>query len=69
MADRYVEVYKDGDFCRMEFEELKKGDVFKLYEGDTIVCHPDGGCLMEAASDAYLDPAGTWTVVVDPVNG
>ena len=55
---RHVEILRDDEWVRDEFENIRKGDTFKLYE-------PDGTLIAEviAVSDPQpCDPEGNWKI-------
>jgi len=59
---RRVEVLKKGNWIRCELSDLKKGNVFRMFESDgTPVA---GGKQFTALSDPYVDN-GIWTIKVD----
>ena len=52
---RIVERYEDGAWIDISFDELKEGDIFRLFEsvGEPVV--DDDGCTTwKAASDVYM---------------
>jgi hypothetical protein len=53
----------NGSWASCEFEELKKGDTFKLFEQGRML----GG--FTAMTDPYPEhPSGNWGIVTEPWN-
>lgn len=62
IQDRYALINNQ----RIEFEEVKKDDIFSLSESDgTLVM---GGKKYIALSDAYKNKDGVWSIDCDPAN-
>lgn len=61
--DRYVLVLNGLEWYRKSFMDLKKGDVFKLFEPDgTSVKDEKGQEVLFALSDVYKNPDGVDTI-------
>ncbi len=58
-------------WLRTRFANLKKGDVFLLFDPDgTPVESADGQVIFEAGQDAYIDNAtGIFTINAQPLGG
>lgn len=54
-----------GEWVDCAFEDLKKGDIFKVFEDDDTPI--DSGQAYLASCDAFLDPRKVWTIAGDPV--
>jgi hypothetical protein len=65
--DRYAERVnlQTGEHGRCEFEDLKTGDVFRLFEKDGTSV--DGGRVCIARSDAFQDAKGVWGLQAEPL--
>jgi DNA-binding IscR family transcriptional regulator len=63
MADRYVEVLKEGKWTRKEWDEIKIGDILRIFE-------PDGTPVegkWKADPHSTLSPVHrTWTALEEP---
>lgn len=53
-----LQILRDGRFVYSDIGDLKKGDVFRVVEGDFI------GRERVAEGDAYRDTDGEWAVRV-----
>lgn len=67
--DRTVEILRNGQFVKDEFENIKQGDKFKIYEpdGELIKITMDSGKVVEilkASSDAFMKN-GIMTVIIE----
>ena len=62
---RRVEILRDGDFIAAQFDQIRSGDRFRLFDD-----HPHGsecGEINIATSDAIpCEPAGNWSVTAYP---
>jgi hypothetical protein len=47
---RKVEVLRDNKWIEVRLKEVKKGEIFKLYEGNELI----GNCEWKATADGYL---------------
>jgi hypothetical protein len=57
---------EDGSFLRIEFDELREGDQFKLTDPNDEF--EDGKLLFTCTSDAEpCDPEGNWSVMIDEI--
>lgn len=60
---RTVEKKEKDGYVKVKFHELKKGDLFKLYEPDGTPVRFRGSDIYIALSDAYIDNARyVWTI-------
>jgi hypothetical protein len=59
---RRCEVWDLGGWRDVRFEDLKKGDVFRMFEDEGTLVDGDERCT--AVSDAYCQ-FGIWTIKVD----
>jgi hypothetical protein len=54
------------EFELIEFKDLRKGDLFRLFDNDNPVINQDGFSVFKAESDAYLNAEGIWQIdIVD----
>ena len=73
---RTTKIYEDGKWKRIEFKDLKKDDVFRLYEPDTnelVIWKDENGNPIKgdtgtsrATTDAKKDKEGIWGIKCDP---
>lgn len=60
---RIVERVENNGYKEINFEELKNGDVFKIYEEDrTPILDELNHDQFVAMSDAYLNKDGIWEI-------
>ena len=60
---RTAEVFWNGRWFPTEFDKVKKGDTFKLFEPDgTLVRDKDGNAVLVAVSDPYMNAEGVMTI-------
>jgi magnesium-transporting ATPase (P-type) len=53
---RETQIYKKGKWTKINFSELKDGDVFRLFESDGAIVADDHGCeIFKAKGDTYID--------------
>ena len=62
MLKRIVEKEVGGSFVRCEFQDLKEGDRFRLFEPQDDNAEPVGGGVWTATSDAFASDNGHWTI-------
>jgi hypothetical protein len=55
---RYAEIVVNPKWKKSEFKDLKKGNIFRLYNPDGELCLD----IAIATSDAYLNKEDDWTV-------
>jgi hypothetical protein len=69
MPYRTTEIKKNGEWVKAEFEEIKKGDTFRLLEPDGKLVESNNGRTEHvAASDARpydLRALDNWSVMVE----
>jgi len=67
---RTIEILNGVVWKTTEFENIKKGDYFRLFDGDTQVFDEDGNYMFKATSEVYTDNGAIFTVDcvgVDPI--
>lgn len=62
---RKIQILKDGEWIETSHRELKKDDLFKMFETDgTLLENADGGFIFRALSDIHIenydDPTSDW---------
>ena len=62
MDKRIVEVYSNGIWIQTEFEDLRKGDRFRLFESDGERVVDDKGRKEWIASSSPFMKMGDWVV-------
>lgn len=62
---RKVEVYADGQWTEVEFEDVVQGDKFRIFEetGEPVY-DKIGQCEFVAQGDAHMR-LGTWCIISD----
>jgi len=65
---RIAYILQNGEWVRVNGMDIKKGMVFKLYEPDgvTPVLHYDGGDIVIALADSYMNDNGVITTCCEP---
>lgn len=69
---RLAAIEKDGKMTQVPFEELKPGDLFRLFETDgSPVTDKEGNVIFLATSAPYWDPCSVaWAIKIETiVNG
>lgn len=67
---RTAEIYRDECWVPTDFDKVKKGDTFKLFEPDgTLVRDQNGNAVLVAVSDPYLNAEGVLTIDTRPYIG
>lgn len=63
MLERKVEVYQNGGWVMCHPSEIKRGDLYRMYEpnGEPVL-DEDGIHQRIAQKDAYQNEDGIWTV-------
>lgn len=69
---RRTEVLRYGEWIQVRFEELKKGDIFKLFDPPNYkpvkwYDQLGGQVKFRAMSDPFLNEHAIWTIECDPV--
>lgn len=59
-AQKYDSI--DDKWKDIEFKELQKGDLFRLFDDEIPVIGVDGFTLFGALGNAYINAEGIWTV-------
>jgi hypothetical protein len=65
--NRHVEVLKGTEWVMCDFEYLKKGDTFRMFEPDfekTPIRDKSGTAVLYAISDAYINKENVWAINV-----
>lgn len=59
-------IRKVGDSWKVcAFEQLKKGDFFKLFEPDDTIKMYDNECYVVLSDPIQIEPEGNWSVECD----
>ncbi|WP_144509846.1 hypothetical protein [Bacillus sp. FJAT-22090] len=63
MDNRRTEVYINGEWKEINFQELKKGDNFRMFEstGEEVL-DLSGSTVFHATSDSYLNEDKVWQI-------
>jgi hypothetical protein len=63
--DRTIRVFlrNSGNWSKCEFEDLKDGDIFKIYDGEERYSNPEtGDNVWIAVGEPYRNEDGIWTI-------
>jgi hypothetical protein len=63
---RTVQILRAGVYYHEDFEDIKRGDIFKIIEDNKIVTDDKGNWLFKAMSRTYMDEE-TGFLMVDVV--
>lgn len=62
---RITEVFINNKWIKIEFENIKKGQLVRLFENDgTVVKYKEDETEFEAISDAYINNNKIWSFVM-----
>ena len=62
-----IERFESGEWIEVDFEDLKKGDLFKMFNPDNGALYEsdDNGSEFVAASDPYINDDGIFTINIE----
>jgi len=65
MEMRKIKKLVKDKFVKCEMEDIKAGDVFRLWEANgEVIMSPTGTPYFMAATDAFIDSDGMWAVEI-----
>lgn len=57
-----IAIMNSNMFRGIDFKDLKKGNLFRLFDNDEPVIDNNGFTVWKALSDAYLNDEGVWQI-------